>query len=68
MQMISRSSGDRDFASRGFKQKITEDYFETFPPVLWKESLKLFVALMCWFDSQCDQTDVDSAFPYADTE
>jgi len=47
---------------------MTEDYFETFPPVLWKESLKLFVALMCWFDSQCDQTDVDSAFPYADIE
>jgi Reverse transcriptase (RNA-dependent DNA polymerase) len=23
---------------------------------------------MCWFDFQCDQTDVDSAFPYADLE
>ena len=22
--------------------------------------------LMCWFDSQCYQTDVDSALPYAD--
>ena len=53
---------------RGFKQKITEDYFETFSPVLRKESLRLFFALMCWFDFQCDQTDVDSAFPYADLE
>ena len=23
---------------------------------------------MCWFDFQCDQTDVDSAFPYAGLE
>jgi Reverse transcriptase (RNA-dependent DNA polymerase) len=23
---------------------------------------------MCWFDFQCDQTDVDIAFPYADLE
>ena len=53
---------------RGFKQKITEDYFETFSPVLRKESLRLFFAPMCWFDFQCDQTDVDSAFPYADLE
>ena len=48
---------------RGFKQNITEDYFETLSPVLRKESLRLFFALMCWFDFQCDQTDVDSAFP-----
>ena len=53
---------------RGFKQKIIEDYFETFSPVLRKESLRLFFALMCWFDFKCDQTDVDSAFPYADLE
>jgi Reverse transcriptase (RNA-dependent DNA polymerase) len=53
---------------RGFKRKITEDYFETFSPVLRKESLRLFFALMSWLDFQCDQTDVDSAFPYADLE
>ena len=35
---------------RGFKQTITEDYFETFLSVLRKESPKLFVALMCWSD------------------
>ena len=23
---------------------------------------------MCWFNFQCDQTDVDSALPYADLE
>jgi hypothetical protein len=53
---------------RGFKQKITEDYFETFSPVLRKESLRLFFALCVWFDFECDQTDVNVAFPYADLE
>ena len=53
---------------RGFRQKITEDYFETFSPVLRKESLRLFFALVCWLDLECHQVDVDSAFPYADLE
>ena len=36
--------------------------------MLRKKSLRLFFALMCWFNFQFDQTDVDSAFPYADLE
>ena len=53
---------------RGFRQRITEDYFETFSPVLRKESLRLFFALVCWMNLKCHQADVDSAFPYADLD
>ena len=50
---------------RGFQQKNTEDYFETFLPVLRKESLSLFFALCDWFHFVCNQTDVIFAFTYA---
>ena len=47
---------------RGFQQKSTEDYFETFLYVLRKESLRLFFALCVRFDYVCNQTDVNIAF------
>jgi hypothetical protein len=47
---------------RGFQQKSTEDYFETFLSILRKESLRLFFALCVRFDYVCNQTDVNIAF------
>ena len=47
---------------RGFQQKNTEDYFETFLSILRKESLRLFFALCVRFDYVCNQTDVNIAF------
>ena len=51
---------------KGFRQVEGIDYFDTFSPVARKESIRMFLSIVCQHDLICHQIDVDSAFPYAD--
>jgi hypothetical protein len=53
---------------RGFSQIKDQDYNETFAPVLDTRSLRLMLALVAYYDLECKQFDVETAFLNATLE
>jgi histone deacetylase 1/2 len=54
--------------AKGFTQQFGLDYFETFSPTVSFTTLRLLFQLAVQFDLDIQQTDVDSAFLYADLQ
>jgi hypothetical protein len=56
------------WVAKGFKQMEGIDYNELFAAVAHKDSIRLFLALVNYYDLDCDQVDVKAAFPNGNLE
>jgi hypothetical protein len=54
--------------AKGFTQREGVDYNETFSPVSCKDSFKIIMALVAYFDLELHQIDVKMAFLNRDLE
>lgn len=54
--------------ARGFKQKVGEDYDQTFAPVMRIESLRILIALSARYNWKMRQIDIKSAYLNADID
>ena len=54
--------------AKGFTQQFGLDYFDTFSPTVSFSTLRLLFQLAVQYDFDIQQTDVDSAFLYADLQ
>ena len=54
--------------AKRFTQRPGVDYFETFAPIAWKESINVALALAAKQDLVMENVDVDTAFLYGDVK
>ena len=48
--------------AKRFRKTLSVDYFQTFGPVVSFNAVRVFLAFVCQYDSECDQMDVVTAF------
>jgi hypothetical protein len=56
------------WVAKGFKQIEGIDYNELFAAVAHKDSIRLFLALVNYYDLDCDQVDIKAGFLNGDLE